>query len=208
MRNIMTKLKNFVRDTSGASVAVETIVILPIVLWALAAMAIYFDVLRTNSAAEKASFTIGDMLSRETNSITNDYLNNTRKLYETLLGTGYSTATEVDPLTGDATVFVTANTESDFSSLRISVITWHEDESTYELDWSQIRGSNFSPLNTSDLINIEAALPDMADQDTIILVETHMVYEPILNVGLGDQDIDTFTFTRPRYAPQLVFDAS
>lgn len=208
MRNILTKLKNFVRDTSGASVAVETVVILPIALWALAAMGIYFDVLRTNSNAEKASYTIGDMLSRETNPITNDYMNNTRTLFETLLGTSYSSDVEVDPNTGEETVFVSASADTDYSSMRISVITWHEDENAYELDWSQTRGSNFQALATADLVGIAGSLPLMADQDTIILVETHMVYEPILNVGLGDQDIDTFTFTRPRYAPQLVFEAS
>lgn len=208
MRNFMTKLKNFVRDSSGASVAVEAIVIIPVVLWALAAMGVYFDVLRTNSTAEKASYTIGDMLSRETNAITNDYLNNTRTLYETLLGTGYSSTTEVDPESGEETVFVTANTETDFSSVRVSVITWHEDESTYVLNWSQTRGPQYGALSTGDLTDIALALPKMADQDTIILVETHMTYEPVLNVGLGDQEIETFTFTRPRYAPQLVYEAS
>lgn len=208
MRNILTKLKNFVRDTNGASVAVETVVILPIALWALAAMGIYFDVLRTNSNAEKASYTIGDMLSRETNPITNDYMNNTRTLFETLLGTSYSSDVEVDPDTGEETVFVSASADTDYSSMRISVITWHEDENAYELDWSQTRGSNFQALATADLVGIADSLPLMADQDTIILVETHMVYEPIMNVGLGDQDIETFTFTRPRYAPQLVFEAS
>ena len=50
-----------------------------------------------------------------------------------------------------------------------------------------------------------ARLPKMADGETLILVETKSVYNPPLNVGLGDLDIETFIFTRPRFAPQLVW---
>ncbi|MDO6725713.1 pilus assembly protein [Cognatishimia sp. 1_MG-2023] len=211
MRMILTHIKNFAKDTKGV-VAVEVVIILPILLWAIAAMAIYFDVFRTKSAAEKASYTIGDMLSRETNAITPEYIDNTRLLYEAISRTqvhsdassgGATGTTTLDPETGLEVPAVEQGT-----SLRLSVITWNEDESEYELEWSQTRGANFEPLVTADLILLEANLPQMADQDTVILVETSMSYTPVLNVGLGARNIETFTFTRPRYAPQLVYEAS
>lgn len=211
MRMILTHIKNFAKDTKGV-VAVEVVVILPLLLWAVAAMAIYFDVFRTKSAAEKASYTIGDMLSRETNAITPEYIDNTRLLFEAISRTqvhsdpesGGSTGTPtIDPETGLAVPATEQGT-----SLRISVITWNEDESEYELEWSEIRGADFVALQASDLTLLEGDLPQMADQDTVILVETSMDYSPVLNVGLGERDINTFTFTRPRYAPQLVFEAS
>jgi hypothetical protein len=60
-------------------------------------------------------------------------------------------------------------------------------------------------LTSADLPNIAENLPAMADQDTVILVETQTTYDPVLQIGLGEQTISTFVFTRPRYAPQLAF---
>lgn len=203
MRKIMTYIKNFAENTKG-SVAVEVAIVLPILLWALAAMAIYFDSFRTKSTAEKASFTISDALSRETNAITPDFVTNTRTLFDEMVGLN----TPVEIAEGEEDTLNSPEVLEQASSMRISVITWNEDESEYELEWSKIRGDEFLAYEQANMADLADALPNMADQDTVIVVETHMTYSPALNVGLGDRDISTFVFTRPRYAPQLVFDAS
>ena len=51
-------------------------------------------------------------------------------------------------------------------------------------------------------------LPLMVDEERQILVETRTVYEPPFTVGLSQQTLRTFVFTRPRFAPQVLFDAS
>ena len=49
-------------------------------------------------------------------------------------------------------------------------------------------------------------LPTTADRDQLILVETWDTYDPVFDVGLSTFDITTYSFTRPRFTPQLVFD--
>lgn len=193
MRKLLTHIKNFARNTNG-TVAIEVVVILPILLWAIAAMAIFFDVFRTKSTAEKAAFTISDLLSRETNAITPTFVTNTRVLFDDIVGLTTPADGEVEA--------------ADDSSMRISVIKWDEDTLAYELQWSEVRGAAFLGYEEADMTDLADSLPTMADQDTVILVETHFTYSPNLNVGLGDRDIETFVFTRPRYAPQLVFDST
>ncbi|UYV38639.1 hypothetical protein N4R57_06200 [Rhodobacteraceae bacterium D3-12] len=48
----------------------------------------------------------------------------------------------------------------------------------------------------------------MVDEERIILVETWTDYNAPFNVGLNGQTISTFVFTRPRFAPQLLFDGA
>lgn len=196
MHNVLKHIKRFARNTNG-SMSVEAIIMLPLLLWATAAMAVFFDLYRTKSNMDKASFTISDALSRETNAITPDYVTGAHSLLGELSGIDQDT------------------------SLRISVITWDEDDNRYDLEWSKFRGEFFAALTQADMTDLRERLPEMADQDTLILVESQFTYDPMFNVGpfgseedaqegedLGVQNLQTFVFTRPRYAPQLVFSAS
>lgn len=177
--NIKRFLKDFSEDTRG-SVAVEVAIILPMLLWAYIAMYVFFDAYKVRSTVEKAAFTISDMLSRETAAIDSDYMWGAHQLFDFL-------------------------TRSDSpSGLRVTVITYRGSSDTHELNWSKVQGS-LSALDASGLSELVDRLPTMADGETLILVETVSTYEPNLNVGLGDQTMETFIFTRPRFAPQLMW---
>lgn len=195
MNIVLKQLKRFAKSTKG-SISVEAIIILPILLWAVVASAVFFDLFRTKSNLEKAAFTISDALSRETNAITPDYVTNAHVLLEELAGI------------------------SDDASMRISVVTWDEDDAEYQLNWSKFRGDFYQPMTQANMSAIKDMLPTMADQDTLILVESQYQYDPIYStpenadekgqwgLNLGIQNLKTFVFTRPRYAPQLVFSSS
>ena len=179
---LLTALKTFRDDTKGV-ISVEMVMIMPLLLWSFAAVATFFDAYRTRSLAEKAAFTISDMLSRETNAVTAQYITNTRTLFDEL-----------------------ANSQT-ASSLRVSVISWNSEQESYEIDWSEARGERLNVLENTDMDELEASLPVMAESDVLILVETLNDYTPRLNVGIGEVSIDTFVFTRPRYGPQLAFES-
>jgi hypothetical protein len=179
-RSIRRVLSRFVRDTR-ASLTVEAVIVLPMLFWAFGASLVFFDAFRANTVNEKAAYTIGDMLSRETGFITPEYMDNTLTLLSTLTGRPVADL-----------------------GIRVSVIRWDEDNSTYDLRWSQARGSA-TAHDAQDVEDWENVLPVMVDEEQIILVESFIGYDPVMNVGLGARTLETFVFTRPRFAPQLVW---
>lgn len=179
-RPVLHALARFVRDTR-ASLTVEAVIVMPMLFWAFGASYVFFDVFRENSVGEKASYTIADMMSRETGFITPTYMDNTLTLLSQL----------------------TDEDESDLG-VRVSVIRWDDEDSTYDLRWSQARG-NAVAHDADTVSNWGDVLPVMVDEEQIILVETFVRYQPAVRVGLGERTLQTFVYTRPRFAPQLVW---
>lgn len=180
--HLKARLSRFASDDEG-TVAVDAIIVFPILLWLFGAIWVYFDVSRQQSTHQKANYTIGDMISRETDPLDDYYLDSAFKMYNVL---SKSDATE--------------------SSIRVSVIRWEGslDNGEYELQWSQARG-NKTALDQSDLTGMETHLPIMLDQDEIVLVETWEDYNPVFEAGLSAFEIQTYSFTRPRFAPKVLF---
>ncbi|SEO36018.1 TadE-like protein [Salinihabitans flavidus] len=183
--SIFRRFRRFWPNDRG-SVSVEAVIILPILLWAYMGSFIFFDMYRANSTASKAAYTISDMLSRETQAINQTYLNNSLDLFRFLSGTQ-------DDESGTA--------------LRVSLISWDGEEQRHELHWSHIAGTK-SALEDKDIDALADDLPDMANGEALILVETFATFTPSMNVGVSELDLETFIFTRPRFAPQLVWSGS
>lgn len=179
MTRIRTHLQRFRRDDSG-TVAVESIIVLPILFWSLMAMYAFFDAYRQASMNTKGAYTIGDMLSRETNYVTNSYLNTAHSLFD----------------------LITRSQSA--SKLRVTVVRWDDVNKIYKLDWSKTRGS-VPALTNTQVKNMAARLPVMPHNDRLIVVETWARYKPPFNVGIQEQDLYNFVFTRPRFTPQLLW---
>ena len=172
----------FARDTKG-TVTVEAVIMLPLLLWAYCALFTFFDAYRQTSMNHKAAFTISDMLSRETSPVTNAYLDSVHSML------GF--------LTHSAHV----------RKMRVTVVRYDEDTDEHYVEWSETRGA-VAALDDTTVGGWEAKLPVMVDEERLVLVETWTDYSAPFNVGLDGQTINTFVFTRPRFAPQLLFDAS
>jgi Flp pilus assembly protein TadG len=180
--NMKTLLRRFGRDTKG-SVSVEAVILFPALAVIFAASWVYFDVMRQQSISIKANYTIGDIISRETEVLDDTYITNVqRMMYYLTKGSGE----EVD--------------------LRVTVVQYNADSLNHDVIWSEARG-DWSALNDSDLSDYTESLPLMADADQLILVETRDAYTPSFNVsGIGPFDIETYSFTRPRFASQVIFE--
>jgi len=179
---LISRLRTFAHETRG-SVAVEFALCMPFVFWAFMASYVYFDGYRQSSVNLKAAYTIGDLISRETNVITDEYIDSMQSLLE-LLTRASSTV-----------------------HLRISVIRWDEGDDRYYVDWSQTRGFP-ETLDNGDMAALESKLPLMPDNERVILIETVNTFVPSFNVGMDDIDLENFVFTRPRFAPQVLYSAS
>lgn len=179
---ILSKLRNFASDVKG-SASVEAAIIFPVVFWAYAASFTYYEAYRAQTVAEKAAYTISDMLSRETLPITPAYMTNARNIYKDLSG--------LSP--GE-------------TALRVTLLRWDGAQNQFKIDWSKRRG-DIPRLRNRDVTDYDELLPPLIANERIILVETASDYDPAFSVGLAPRIIETFVFTRPRFAPQLVWDS-
>ncbi len=178
MRSLQFSLSRFGRDEDG-SVAVEAVLILPMVFWAYLTLFSVFDTYRHTAVAQNATFTVADMVSRETTPLDDDYLNGARETMRYL-----------------------ANAQNSDTAIRVTSIQFDAASNTYEANWSQSRGW-VTNLTTNDVSGWHSRLPVMPDDQHIIVVETWVIYKPPFNTGLGEQEISHFVFTKPRYAPNV-----
>lgn len=176
-------LRRFRKDERG-TIMVETVIALPLLVWALAASYEFFEVHRYMSARDKATYTIADMFSREVSSINTAYMDNTKILF--------------DEISNDQGV----------NQIRVSIIKFDEETNSYSISWSEVRGiGDFIALTSADVAQAFNELPIMNDGEELILVESQSTYQPLFNVGLTDNlSIDTRVFTSPRFSPQICWE--
>lgn len=174
-------LSDFARDTSGL-VAVEAIILLPLVIWTYVAMFSFFDMLRMKSVNQKAAFTIADAYSRETDKINDTYVDSTFSLFQAL-------------------------TRTNSPSMRVSVLSYDEDTDKYTVKWSERRGTGSEPALTDNTVNdIRSYLPSVVSGDEFILVETWNDYQIPFKIGMDDFALKSVVFINPRFADQLKWD--
>ena len=172
-------LRDFARDTRG-SVSVEFVIVMPLLFWGFMAIYVYFDGFRQSTQNLKAAYSIGDMISRETEAINSAYIDSMEEVLKLMT----RSETQV--------------------KLRVTVVRWDENDNRYYVDWSKSRG--YGSIRTNgDMADLSERLPVMPDNERVILIETKAEYEPVFDIGMAEQDLDTFIFTRPRFAPQVVW---
>ncbi|RKF16531.1 pilus assembly protein [Roseovarius spongiae] len=178
-------LKRFRSDEAG-TVTVEAVICLPLLFWAIMASFEFFELHRYNSARDKATYTIADMISREMQSVSPSYLDNAK------------------------TVFDTIADDNGENEIRVSVIKYDADADRFTVVWSQTRGQGpLEPLTTQQMQDAHGSLPIMGDGEEVIVMESRSIYPPLFDVGIGGNTaIETRVLTSPRFAPQIVWDDS
>jgi hypothetical protein len=191
--NLRKSLATFRKDASG-TVAVETAIIFPTLLFCLFVMMNIFDAYRAKSTTEKAVFAVSDMLSRETMAVNADYLDGIHAVLEEI------------------------STVRSEHKLTVSHVYWSPVSSDYVLAWSHSNSSG-SGITASEFEAMKDKLPVLVDGESLIIVETTADYAPPILAGWNgkrpygeesalNMEIDTFVFTRPRFAPQLAWSSS
>lgn len=177
MRSMFRRLRRF-RDDEGGSVAIETLMMVPFLSWAMLSTLAYFDAYRAEAISQKAGLTIADMFSRETDYITPDYMTGARELLRFL------TLAENNP------------------DLRVTVVRYRASNDRYLRVWSKKKGG-VSSLSWSEVKDLAPKLPELADGERIIVVETFTKYSQPYAVGLSDFTMDTFHVISPRFSTTL-----
>lgn len=182
----LTWLRRFLRDPRG-TVAVETVIIAPFMIMGLIYSYEYFDMYRAQSVRDKATYTMADILSRETAVVDDTYIDSAKSLF--------------DSITDDRSP----------NDLRITVVRYHFDEGNgtdeFELRWSETRGSGgLLPLTADDVRDAQDVFPVMVNGQDLIFVENFATYQPVVTNGITeDVPINTRMFMTLRFASQLCF---
>ncbi len=186
---IAKRYKSFRSEQSG-SASVEAVFAFPILLWAATGTFTFFDAYKAQNATYRANYTISDMISRETKSIDYNYVNGLFKVYR------YMTFAETE----DSWIRV--------SQLQCVSQCNDEENRLLTFDWS--RGVNGArDLTNADFEFYADKIPLLAQSDRLVLVETSLNYKPIFNnflVDFPERDIESYVVTRPRFAPQILWD--
>ncbi|WP_146346818.1 TadE/TadG family type IV pilus assembly protein [Phaeobacter marinintestinus] len=174
--------KSFLSGTDG-NVTIEFVMVMPFLFWAFMASYVFFDGFRQSTLNVKAAYTISDLISRETQPINDDYVDSMVELMEAMTRSRSQVR------------------------MRISVIRWDEEDNRYYVDWSATRGLGTERTDET-ISHIRDQLPSMPDDERVILVETANKFIPLYNIGMDDKNLKNIVFTRPRFAPQVVWSDS
>lgn len=186
LRYALSRLRHFLRDSRG-SVSAEAVLVLPIVLWAYLATFQYYDAFGTIARNMKATYTLADLISRQTQTVTPAYINGLTNLYSYL------------------------NHNPPGVWTRVTTVGWDPNAGAsgqYYVQWSYATNSN-PALTDTTLQSYIGRLPTITGGDTLIVVETHMTYVPSFDiVGMQTQTYNQLVVTRPRISAQVAWDAT
>ena len=171
---------SFLRRSESGTLSVEAVLVLPMLLFAYLGMYVFFEGLRERNINLKAAYTVGDLLSRETNLIDMDYLNGMNGVFGWLTRTGNEVA------------------------MRVTVVRYDEEDDKHVMVWS--RGVSGKPdLEQGDIeVIVTPHVPILADADSAIVVETWATYQPLFNAGLETTELYNIIVTPPRFTDQLM----
>ncbi|EEW24540.1 TadE/TadG family type IV pilus assembly protein [Rhodobacter ferrooxidans] len=180
MKTLRSYLRRFTGREDG-TVIVEAVIILPALCWAAFALYSYWDIYRSINTIQKSSYTISDTISRRMEPVDMTYLTGLRDVMDFMLDSDQNT------------------------QLRVTSITYSQTNKRFEVLWSKSPGAAFPELTTATLQPLASHIPDMADGDTVVLVETKVAVTPNFDVGLGNTDVEEFIVTRPRLATRICY---
>ncbi|MBE2275158.1 MAG: hypothetical protein IAE87_02555 [Rhodobacteraceae bacterium] len=172
MVSLKQALRRFRREEDGLVLS-EFLILLPLLIWAFMAIFVYFDSFRTINEAQKASYAVADLVSRQKNDVTPTMINGL----------------------DDAMTMMMSNPGA--VRLRVTSIQYTTAR-TYVVLFSRSPGSTMPPLSAASVRAMATRIPVMAPLDSVVILETEVAFHPLLNIGLGDKTFRNFIVTRPR----------
>ncbi len=176
----MTKFKQLLHrywHDTGAAVAFETVITLPLLALAFISSFVFFDAFRVYNTSVKATYAIADLVSRQTNTL-------------------YPSDIE-----GYSNVFQHLVRDAGQIQMRVTQIYWNG--SAYRVDWSSPTNGQ-ARLFDANMDAISDRLPELANSERILLLETWIPYQPSFDVGMDPITFSNFTVTRPRHSTNRV----
>lgn len=184
---LFRRLKRFARDEAG-SYTVEIVLMLPVLCLTIFTMLTFIDAYRAQIHALRVTYAVGDMLSRAQFPVTRQTIVGLAEVFDELAIGEHNT------------------------SIRVTSIVWDGKNSEHLLVWSDSARAGSStpppePIDDATLPGIIDALPNLANGDSVIVVESWVYYEPPFDVGFGDRSFQHLEVVSPRFIPVLKYEA-
>ncbi len=181
MKSLAHRIRRF-RDQEDGLIMTEFLIMLPLLTWTFMALFIYWDAFRTVNAAQKAAYSVSDLISRQ-NQVDTTFINGMQTVTEYLI----STSPKVN--------------------IRITSVKYKEEDDSLYVLFSRSPGNKLPQLTNADVnfTEFRDRIPLMADQDSVVVVETGVDYKPGFQVGIPYSTFRNFVVTRPRYYLQVCF---
>lgn len=183
-QTVLRALRGFKNSEQGL-ITIETLIVLPVVIWALLASVTFTDAFRHKTTLQKSVFTAGDLISRANGrAITPDYIDGVYKFVQRM------------------------NDGPHQIRIRITLIGWDEPEQQLRVVWSNgAHAGAFGPLDDV-ILNLDYApfIPTITQGETLLLAEGWLDYTPPFEVGLSARTLGEMALLRPRFAPGISYD--
>lgn len=193
MRNMKHRMVSFLRDEDGL-ILVEGLIMLPLLVWALVAMFIYWDVFRTINVTQKTAYSIADLLSRQKTVIPTAYANGLQKVVDFLTPNGHPVKVRITSLECDSPSGTTAQQVCNAT------------RGTFRLLFSFSPENKVNGLVQADIQGWKGTrVPTLVHGESVFVVETEVDYKAQLPmflmgflIGVDSQTFGDFIVTRPR----------
>ncbi|TYB87660.1 TadE/TadG family type IV pilus assembly protein [Oceaniovalibus sp. ACAM 378] len=183
MAHLRSRIRAFAQNTSG-SLTIETVLVLPMLLWGVLATFTFVDGYRMQSMNLRATYTISDLLTRQWNPVDQSFMTGIGNFHKFLTNEIHATA------------------------MRVSVVYWDEPNDRHVLVWSYTTESSKPKVKQSDMAELSPGIPALANADTAVIVETWMSYVPPFSIGLPSSEFHNRVIASPRFVPQLLWSTS
>lgn len=196
MQKLKHRFVSFLRNEDGLVLA-EGLIMMPLLIWGLIAMFIYWDVFRTINMTQKAAYSIADLLSRQKNTIPLAYANGLQNVMNFLTPGGHAVKMRITSFE-----CVSPNLPSQPGVTQ----PCNETLGTYRLLFSMSPGGAVSPLTQANIQNWKPRIPSINNGESVFVVETSVEFQAQLKtaiagimVGVTDNTFGEFIVTRPRH---------
>lgn len=191
MHNLKQRFVTFLRQEDGL-VLVEGLLMMPLVIWALVAMFIYWDVFRTINVTQKAAYSIADLLSRQRADITPAFADGLQKVVDFLTPGGHPVAVRITSFQCNAPTGAQVCNAS---------------AGSYTLLFSKSPMNKVAGLTAAQIQPWKGTkVPTLANGESVYVVETQVNFKAQLStvlmgllVGVQDRSFGEFIVTRPRH---------
>lgn len=192
MRNLKQRFASFLREEDGLILA-EALIMLPLLIWSLVAIFIYYDVFRTINVTQKAAYSIADLLSRQRDTIPTTFFEGLQNVTDFLTPGGHPvklrvTSLECNSPTGTKVCNLTTGTYKKLFSRSPGNKVTELTEAKINSEW---RGKKIATLNNGEAVFVVEMTVDFKAQLQTVLAG--------LLVNVNDQTFGEFIVTRPRH---------